>query len=89
MRRQRLGRNFAQLGVASLFGSLLGLATSAYLGRVLGVSGFGVLSLGRTTIDYILLPLSLGITAVGSARSRRPLPIASKSSPAMSCWPER
>ncbi len=51
-----------------MFGSVLGLLTSAYLGRRLGVSGFGVLSLGRTILDYILLPLGLGITAVGFPR---------------------
>lgn len=80
MHRQSMSRNFVQLAVASVVGSGLGIVTSAFLARVLGVSGFGVLSLGRTMMDYILLPMSLGIMAIGSreisASSDRKGPIA-------------
>jgi O-antigen/teichoic acid export membrane protein len=66
MRRRPVSHNFLLLSVASIVGSVMALVANGYLGRVLGVSGFGVLAYARTVLEYCLLPATLGLTVVGS-----------------------
>jgi len=69
--------NFLNLGASSIVGSVLALLATAHLARALGVESFGAFNLGRTLVEYALIPTTFGITvtasrAISASRDGRP-----------------
>lgn len=59
-------RNFIDISGGAVVGSALALWATAHLARVLGVAGFGELSLARTVFEYAVLAVTFGLTVVGT-----------------------
>ncbi|MBE0416994.1 MAG: flippase [Coriobacteriia bacterium] len=49
-----------------MIGSLLALVATAHLARSLGVEVFGAFNLGRTIVEYALIPISFGFSEIAS-----------------------
>ncbi len=62
---KRLGRNVLSLFTADVIRRLLGFAAVAYLARILGTSGFGVVNIGWTVLAYGLVIGAAGLPTLG------------------------
>ena len=63
---RKLLKNVAAVGAADAGARLIGFATTAYLGRVLGSEGFGLLGMGLAIAGYLFLIASPGIHITGT-----------------------
>ena len=63
---KKLLKNIAAVGAADAAARLIGFATTAYLGRVLGSEGFGALGMGLAVAGYLFLVASPGIHITGT-----------------------
>lgn len=63
---KKLLKNVAAVGAADAGVRLIGFATTAYLGRVLGSDGFGLLGMGLAIAGYLFLVASPGIHITGT-----------------------
>jgi O-antigen/teichoic acid export membrane protein len=63
---KQLVKNIATVGAADAGVRLIGFATTAYLGRVLGSEGFGLLGMGLAVAGYLFLIASPGIHIAGT-----------------------
>jgi O-antigen/teichoic acid export membrane protein len=62
----RAGRNFGALALGQLLARLLAFFTTAYLARVLGPEGFGVVGFAYALTGYFALAVSAGLNTVGA-----------------------
>jgi O-antigen/teichoic acid export membrane protein len=63
---KKLLKNVAAVGAADAGARLIGFITTAYLGRVLGSEGFGLLGMGLAIAGYLFLIASPGIHITGT-----------------------
>lgn len=61
-------KNFLYLFSGDIAGRLLGFAATTYLARVLGASGFGVISIGMAVLAYAMILGNSGLTLSGTRK---------------------
>lgn len=61
-------RNMLWIFLGDIGGRALGFVATAYLARVLGAAGFGVINIGLAVLNYGMLAGNCGLTLYGTAR---------------------
>lgn len=64
----RAGRNFRALALGQVLARALAFFTTAYLARVLGPEGFGVVGFAYAITGYFALAVTAGLNTVGATR---------------------
>lgn len=64
----RAGRNFRALALGQLLARMLAFFTTAYLARVLGPEGFGVVGFAFALTGYFALAVTAGLNTVGATQ---------------------
>ena len=66
---RRVGRNIVSLLAADILRRLIGFTAVAYLARILGTNGFGVVTIGWTVLSYGLVVSAAGLPTLGVKRT--------------------
>ncbi|MGQ9818162.1 MAG: flippase [bacterium] len=68
---KRLSKNLFVLSLGEGLSHLLGFVVNAYIGRILGVDGFGLINYSLAFLTYLLLFNNMGLTTLGTREVAR------------------
>ena len=63
---KQLSKNFLMLSLSEGLSHFLGFVVNAYIARILGVSGFGLINYSLAFLTYLLLFSNMGLTTLGT-----------------------